>query len=316
MTESITDSYDHCLRLARRSGRNFYFSFIMLPRPTFRAMCVLYAFMRETDDLADRNDVALDVRRQSLERWRHDLRNALAGELPQGPILPALVDVVRRYDIPDRYLFDVISGVESDLTQQRFIDFDDLFRYSYQVAGAVGLCCIHIWGFTDPKAREAAVACGVAFQLTNILRDLYEDAHNDRVYLPQADLDRFDYSADDLRAAAYNDAFRQLMQFQVRRAKHYYARAADLYEYLDRPGRSVYSAMLGIYGRLLKQIEACDFNVFAHPPRLSRPHKIAIAALSLCGRRHTYGVLMPDAAEQIEQRLAAVVADRSLPGDR
>jgi phytoene synthase len=246
-------------------------------------MCVLYAFMRQTDDLADDPGTSVDERRSRLEAWRMQLDTALNGGPPRGMILPALVHVVARRRVPDEYLREVIAGVESDLAPRQFETFDDLSRYCYQVAGAVGLCCIHIWGFDDERARDCAIDCGLALQLTNILRDLGEDARLGRIYLPSCDLRQFGYAETDLRSHVRNDAFRSLMQFEIARARAFYERGAQLHEYLLRPGRRILSAMLRIYGGLLDEIERRDYDVFSRRIRLSTTRKLAITLRSLFG---------------------------------
>jgi phytoene synthase len=281
MTTTLDESFRYCRRVARRTGRNFYFTFLTLPGDLFRDTCALYAFMRHTDDLADSGDPGLDVRREWLARWRAALDAALTGEPAEGLILPALADVVARRGVPHQYLHEVIAGVESDLAPRTFATFDDLARYCYQVAGAVGLCCIHIWGFRDDRALPPAVACGQAFQLTNILRDLGEDARAGRVYLPDCELRQFGYSPANLRDRVLNPQFRDLMRYQVERARDAYARGEELLNYLDRPGRCILTAMLGIYGGLLDTIERRRYDVFSRRIRLSAPRKAAIAARSM-----------------------------------
>ena len=207
MTGSLQASYAHCQTLTRQAARNFFYSFLVLPRGKRRAMCALYAFLRETDDIGD-SDKPLEVRRAELGAWRESLAAAVAGHA-QPPILPALVDTVSRYQIPPQYLYDCIDGVEMDLSDRSYETFADLEAYCYKVASAVGLACIHIWGFRDSSAIEPACQLGVAFQLTNILRDLKEDAQRGRVYLPQEDLRRFNYSREDLFAGRARRAFRR-----------------------------------------------------------------------------------------------------------
>ncbi len=289
MSSPLTDSYAYCQAYARETGRNFYFSFLTLPRRMFRDMCVLYAFMRHTDDLGDAVDLAPSDRAILLHDWRLQLDRALSGEghvNKDDRILTALADMARRRSIPADYLREVIAGVESDLVPRRFTTFSQLERYCYQVAGAVGLCCIHVWGFRDDRAISLAVDCGTAFQLTNILRDLGEDAHNGRIYLPEDELQRFDYRADDLVAGIRDERFARLMQFQVDRAREFYVRGAQLHDCLSRPGRSVLSAMLRIYGSLLREIELSGFDVFTRRIRLSATRKLAIACTSLFARRY------------------------------
>jgi len=285
LSQPLTDSYRYCTSLARRTGRNFYFTFLTLPRTLFRDMCVLYAFMRITDDLGDSFHISVEDRRNHLAHWRGQLHRALAGEMTEGKVFPALADVVARHRIPSEYLDEVINGVQTDLTPRTFRTFDDLSGYCYQVAGAVGLCCIHIWGFHDDRARQAAIDCGTAFQLTNILRDLAEDVSVGRVYLPEEDLRRFDYGPDDLRAGLRDERFREMMQFQVDRAHGYYERAVELYDCLSQPGRRVYSAMYHLYGGLLQEIERRNYDVYSGRVRLSTSRKWCIAASSLLSRR-------------------------------
>ncbi|MGD9857095.1 MAG: phytoene/squalene synthase family protein, partial [Planctomycetaceae bacterium] len=244
MDSTVADSYRYCQRLARRTGRNFYFSFLPLPRPLFRDMCALYAFMRVTDDLGDDESRSPAQRQAALRSWRGELDAVLAGERPSHPVVAALADVQRRHEIPPEYLHAVITGVESDLRPAEIETFAELSDYCYHVAGAVGLCCIHVWGFADPRAKERAVDCGVAFQLTNILRDLRADAQAGRVYLPREDLRQFDYSADDLRGSVRDERFRALMRFQVERARRYYERGAALHALLAPPGRPILASMI------------------------------------------------------------------------
>src|SRR6185369_5380403 len=171
--------YRHSQELARRTAGNFYYSFLTLPRDRFRAMCVLYAFMRVTDDIGDDERPAAD-RTRDLTAWRDALARVCDGGTTDHPVLPAVADILKTYRVPREYLDAVIMGVEADLDTVSFETFAQLNDYCYHVAGAVGLACIHIWGFHDDRAKAAAVDCGTAFQLTNILRDLAEDAARDR----------------------------------------------------------------------------------------------------------------------------------------
>jgi phytoene synthase len=278
---SVAESFEHCQALARHTARNFYYSFLTLPRERRQAMCALYSFMRITDDLGDSAAPAA-TRAAQLASWRVALLAANDGGPGGHPVLPALVDVVRRYGIPVRYLLDVIAGVEMDLMPAAYQTFAELNRYCYHVAGAVGLACIHLWGFHDPRALETAVDCGTAFQLTNILRDLGEDAALGRIYLPAEDLDRFQIAPDELVVADRNglcrdDRFGRLMQFEVERTREYYARARALFGYLDPPGKPILETMLRIYGGLLDEIERRQYDVFSRRVSLSRGRKLLIA---------------------------------------
>ncbi len=289
MACSVAESYDHCRALARQTARNFYYSFLTLPRDRLRPMCVLYSFMRVTDDLGD-SDRPSAVRAAQLENWHENLVQACESGESDHPVLPAMVDVIRRYNIPVKYLLDVIAGVKLDLHPVGFQTFDSLADYCYLVAGAVGMACIHLWGFHDDRAPEAAVACGTAFQLTNILRDLREDAARGRVYIPGEDLDRFQLTeaelvAGDLAGGSRDERFQRLMEFEVARARDYYARARPLLMYLDPAGRPIMETMLRIYGGLLDEIERRRYDVFTTRVELSCGRKLFIAGHSLARQK-------------------------------
>ncbi|MBN72316.1 MAG: terpene synthase [Gimesia sp.] len=290
MTTTLENSYAYCQQLAKQTAGNFYYSFLALRKEQFQAMCVLYAYMRLVDDLGDSPELSLEERGAALTNWRHELQRALDPQ-PQDqseefhPCLPAVVDMIQRYEIPIHYFFDVITGVESDLQPVTFQTFDDLADYCYHVAGVVGLCCIHIWGFHDDRAVEASIDCGLAFQLTNILRDLAEDADLGRVYLPQEDLHRFDYSQSDIQARVYDQRFRELMQFEVDRARVYYQNSERLFEYISPEGRRILKAMHQIYGGILNEIERLDYQVYTTRAGLPRWRKLLIAGEALIASR-------------------------------
>jgi phytoene synthase len=269
---TLADSYAYCERLARREAGNFYHAFRILPAGQRRSMCALYAFLRIADDLSDGpDDVA--VKRLLLADWRRQFVDAVQG-VPSHPLHPALRDAVRKHAIPVEYLHAVLDGVEMDLEPVCYQDFGQLRHYCYHVASAVGLACIHIWGFSDGRAREYAESAGIAFQLTNILRDLGEDAGRGRVYLPREDLRRFDYSEEDLRRRVCDDRFRELMRFQVGRAHRFYEEAAPLTGLLARPGRAVFQVMSRTYRGLLGAMERRRFDVFSRRVRLSSWRKV------------------------------------------
>src|SRR5271170_2464413 len=188
---SVPASYEYCRNLARVAARNFYYGFRLLPSAKRDALCALYAFMREVDDISDEPG-ELAVKQRGLADRRAEMDRALAGERLPSPVWPAFRDTLERYNIPSRYLHDLISGAEMDLTVNVYETFDRLREYCYRVAGTVGLCCVHVFGFSEPSAPELAERLGIAFQLTNILRDVSKDYEMGRVYLPQEDLDRFD----------------------------------------------------------------------------------------------------------------------------
>jgi len=281
----LSEAYRHCQRLAKRAAGNFYYSFLGLPPRHFRAMCALYAFMRVTDDLADSPGRSTAERLEELRAWEEQLRRALKGSDTADLVLRAIVDVVDQFGIPPRYLLDVVDGVRMDLQGFRCETFDDLRRYCYHVAGAVGLCCIHIWGFRQRLPLEEAEACGLAFQLTNILRDLGEDVDAGRVYLPAEDLRRFDYSVDDLRRRVQDDRFRRLMAFQVERARGFYRQAEGLFQWVQPVGHPILRAMLRVYGGILNEIERREFDVFSRRVSLPKWRKVLIAAAAVVAHR-------------------------------
>jgi phytoene synthase len=274
MSYPLPDSYRYCEHVSRTQARNFYYSFLCLPAWKRSSMCAIYAFMRYCDDISDDGG---EDRVARLDDWRAALKRAFEGDYGDSRILPAFHDTAKRHQIPIRYFQDVIDGAEMDLTPRRFKTFAETHDYCYHVASVVGLVCIHVFGFTDPAATPLAVDNGLAFQLTNILRDLREDAQMGRVYLPQEDLRRFGYSEGDLRDGVDNDAFRALMRFQVERAREYYDRAAPLVEMIDADSRPCLRAMRAIYGGILDGIVAQNYNVYRRRARVPGWKKLSIA---------------------------------------
>jgi 15-cis-phytoene synthase len=276
---TLSQSHAWCDRLARREAGNFYHAFRILPSDQRRAMCALYAFMRIADDLADGPGDNAEKRR-ALASWRRQLNEALAGE-DCHPSSAALRQTILGYGIPPRYLEDVLEGVAMDLDTDRYNTFADLYPYCYRVASAVGLACIHIWGFENERALEYAESAGIALQLTNILRDLGEDADRGRIYLPREDLLRFGYDEESLRLRVRDQRFHALMRFQVARAQEYYDAAAPLASLLRPAGRAVFLVMLRTYHGLLEAIVRRDYDVFSSRVRLSKLHKLWLAARAL-----------------------------------
>ena len=275
-------SYRFCGEVARREAKNFYYSFLLLPPARRRSMCALYAFLRRTDDLADEPGEP-EVKRRALDRWRADLDRVLAGGDGDWPGFPALVDMVRRHALPPRHLHEVIDGVVMDLEPRPFATFEDLYAYCYRVASAVGLSCIHIWGFHSDggRAETLAESCGIALQLTNILRDVREDARLGRIYLPVEDLERFGVSAEELTASHPSARLRALLEFEGRRAYDYYGKGAPLVRLVAPVGRPVLRTIVGIYRSLLDEIARRDYDVLAGRVALAPWRKAAIMARSL-----------------------------------
>jgi len=279
----LTSSYRQVEQIARVRARNFYYAFVLLPAEKRRALCAVYAFMRHCDDITD-GDSSEGEKHELLRCWRSQLEGALDGDCRGNPIFPAFLDSVTRFSIPSRCFHWMLDGVEMDLTVRNYETFEDLYRYCFHVAGSVGLTCLHIFGFKDQIAQRYAEECGIAFQLTNILRDVREDASLGRVYLPLEDLRRFDYSCKDLTLGIRDDRFRRLMNFQADRARGYYDRARTLLTLVDRESRPALWAMMEIYGRLLKKIVRSGYDVFGKVIRLSPFEKCSIAAQALAMR--------------------------------
>jgi 15-cis-phytoene synthase len=257
---SLEQSYAHCRRVARARARNFYYSFVLLAKDRKNAMCAMYAFMRFCDDLSDESGASA----AAIERWRKELSEALAGRFSENPVWPAFYDSVQRYSIPRQYFHDMIEGVASDLEPRTIRTFDELYRYCYRVASVVGMTTIHIFGFDAPEALRLAEKCGIAFQITNILRDVREDRENGRVYLPAEDIERF---GADLRT--YDERFVELMRFEAGRARAHYEESAPLLGMVHKRSRASLWALIEIYQRLLGRIERSNFRVLEQ--RISLP---------------------------------------------
>ena len=232
-------------------------------------MCAIYAFMRYCDDISE----AEGASRASIDHWRQDLDCALAGRLPDNPLWPAFIDTLARYKIPHGYFHEMIDGVSGDLEPRQIRTFDELYRYCYQVASVVGLTIIHIFGFEDPEALKLAEQCGIAFQLTNILRDVREDYENRRVYIPAEDIARF--GAD---LTKRNEQFVGLLAFEAARANDYYEKSRPLIQMVDVRSRASLWALIEIYRRLLRRIERSQFDVLSRRARVPTWEKLAILA--------------------------------------
>jgi len=279
---ALAESYLYCRHIARRRARNFYYSFLLLPRAQRDAVCAVYAFMRYSDDLSD-EPARREQAEAAVERWRADLEAALAGDYGDCPLWPAFHDTVRRYRIPAEYFREMIEGIRSDLTPRRFQTFQELYRYCYQVASVVGLTVIHIFGFRSAEALPLAEKCGVAFQLTNILRDIREDLERGRVYLPAEDLARFGVEAQALRAGPAPPGFPELLRFEAARARAHYQESRPLLNLIEPASRPSLWALIEIYSRLLDRIERAGAAALERRVELPRGEKLGIvlrAALS------------------------------------
>ena len=277
MSVSLEDSYRQCCQIARRTAKNFYYSFLVMPPEKRRAMCAIYAFMRRSDDIAD-SAANPAVALEGLRQWRAQVDTALRDGDAADLILPALVDTVRRYAIPHHHFHELLDGTEMDQTATRYATFDDLYKYCYRVASAVGLVVLPIFGYEDKAARTPAEACGIAFQLTNILRDVKEDTRLGRIYLPLEDLKRFGVSEDDIANSRATPQFLKLMEFEAARAHEFYEKAKPLLGMIDADSRGTLAVMIGIYGGILRKIEESNFAVFEGRIRLSAAEKLWIVA--------------------------------------
>jgi phytoene synthase len=271
-------SYAACRQIVRAAHSSFPLAFRLLPPAKRRAMDALYAFMRVTDDLADEpGDPA--AKRAALAGWKAALLAALDGHYSH-PIHPALHDTVRRYAIPPGYLLATIDGVETDLEPVRFATREELWAYCYRVASVVGLACVRIWGLRPGATWEGAdgpaADAGIAFQLTNILRDLGEDLGRGRVYLPAEDCERFGCPPETWRDPAGADRFRALMRFEADRAHAFYRTGDRLVPLLSADGRAIFRVMSGLYRRLLVEVERADFAVFDRRVRVPTWRKGAV----------------------------------------
>jgi phytoene synthase len=279
-TAALREAYAYCQEITRRSSSNFYYAFRLLSPERREALFAVYAFCRFIDDIADD-----DNRRDPaglLARWHDEVGVVYAGT-PTHPISRALADSVRRFPLAQRHFLDLIRGVEMDLTRRRYANFDELYEYCYLVASTVGLLCIEIFGHRQDSARDYAVDLGVAFQMTNILRDVMEDARRERIYLPLEDLRRFDCTEAELLSAHYSPRVGALMAFECGRARAYYLRARGALAPADRSSLAAAEAMRLIYERLLDRIEARHFNVFGPKVTLPRYEKLTLA-LAAWGR--------------------------------
>jgi 15-cis-phytoene synthase len=275
---TLDASYRACRNLVRQANSNFAWTFRVLPPEKRCGMEALYAFARRTDDLGDSHDPN-DVKRSRLLLWRESFTDALNGGF-NDPLLPAIVDTIRRFGIPQKYCLEIIEGVERDLSPIAHVTFTDLREYCYLVASAVGLACVHIWGFTSEAAFEPAIECGVAFQLTNILRDLREDAEQGRVYLPVEDLQRFNVTLADLHVSN-STGLSGLLDLEFQRTRECYQRAEETARHLSADGQRIFSLMFRTYRGLFDELQRRGVGILSERVSLGWHAKLAIAARSM-----------------------------------
>jgi len=266
---------EYCRQKAAASGSSFYYSFLFLPPDRRRAITALYAFCREVDDVVD-ECTDPQLAHAKLAWWRTEIAGLYAGN-PQHPVTNALRPFTGQFQITAERLDEIIAGMEMDLTQTRYLDFAGLERYCYHVAGAVGLLAAGIFGYTDPRTLEYAKSLGTAFQLTNIIRDVGEDARKNRIYLPMDELKKFDVPASDILAARYSENFRELMAFQARRAESFYEKAMQSLPAADRPRQRAGLIMAAIYRATLAEIEREGYRVLTQRTSLTPLRKLWLA---------------------------------------
>ena len=275
MASDLNQAYIHCQRIAKTEAKNFYYAFRTLPASKRRAIYAVYAFCRYCDDIAD-EDLPPEEKRRLLAETRSRLHSPrLASD---DLVFTALEGAISDFAIPRSYLEDVIRGVEMDLDVSRFESFDDLREYCRLVASAVGLICIEIFGYEDPAAIDYAVDFGLAMQLTNIMRDVKEDAERDRIYIPLEDITRFGYSERELMEGRNNESFRSLMDFQAARARGYFDSGERLMPLLSRESRACAGVLHQLYSRILDRIESTGYDVFERRIGLSVSEKLLLVA--------------------------------------
>jgi len=286
-------AYSVCRGITRARARNFYYAFLVLPKRKRESLCAVYAFMRRCDDIADDTSLSSEERHRKLDTWLDALHRAQQGEPSDDPILLALTDTQRRYTIPAGLLDELASGTAMDVDpgasdfenpgapqvpglNVQYRTFDDLKVYCYRVASVVGLVCIHIFGYRDPAAESLAEQCGLAFQLTNIIRDVKEDAAMGRVYLPEDDLAMFGLSAADLLSAPDPARFRPLLAMEAGRARELYQAGDQLSSYISEDSQPALWVLVNIYRKLLEKIADRQFDVFGAKISLTVSEKLRI----------------------------------------
>jgi phytoene synthase len=273
--KSNMDVVKYCRQITKASKSNFYYSFLFLPKRQQEALYSVYAFCRSIDDVVDRNS-SVSKAMEEIKEWRRHIDRCYTGFIDH-PVLTPLAKTIHEYHLPMEYFEELIHGMEMDLHQHRYATFEELHPYCYRVASVVGLICIEIFGYTEAVAREHAIHQGIAFQLTNILRDIKSDAARGRIYLPQEDLKQFGYSEQELLASTYNPAFVELMRFECQRARDYYQKARELLPSRDRHSMVASEIMGEIYYRILQEIERSGYNVFEKKISLPRYTRLGLA---------------------------------------
>ena len=275
---TISDAQAYCTAYTKQSGSNFYYSFLFLPKAKRDAMYTVYAFCKAVDSAVDEPNAGSSPK-DELKRWREELE-AVYSDTPTSPIMVSLAHHVKALGIPKAYFEELLKGVEMDLFNNRYVTFDELSLYCYRVASVVGLICLHVFGVTSARAQDYAVALGMAFQLTNILRDVGTDAAEGRIYLPLDDLRKWHHPEKAILNRIYSPEFRALMEYEASRAHHYYKRADAAFLGLtpsERRGLTVAEIMRGIYSRIFERIEQSNYQVFGPRISLTTTQRVIIA---------------------------------------
>jgi phytoene synthase len=286
---TTAEAYAACRAIAKREAKNFYYAFLALPKRKSDAMCAVYAFMRKADDLADDESMSLEERRGAMAMWLTAWRVARREGMASDPVFIALIDTQRRFNIPDKLLEQLVQGTTMDLypsedasALQTYATFDDLYRYCYLVASVVGLVCIRIFGYKDPRAEKLAEETGIAFQLTNILRDVKEDMERGRIYIPREMMVRFNVSVERVQALAAGARIERNEQAMMcalsERAWEYYGAAEKLAPMIDRDSRAAFEVLVEIYSGLLKRIDMRVGDVFSVRASVPTPVKLGLLA--------------------------------------
>jgi phytoene synthase len=278
-------AYGVCRHIARSAARNFYYGFLVLPARKRNALSAVYAFMRRADDISDDPSLPTDQRREKLAAWMEGLRRVVAGERTDDPVFMALADTQKSFNIPIDLLEKLVEGTAMDVRGLACADggvhydtFEQLYDYCYHVAGVVGLVCIRIFGYRDPRAEKLAEKTGVAFQLTNIIRDVKEDTDLGRLYLPAEDLKRFGVDARALSNGNAAAAFRPVLEFEASRARELYCSADELMPLIDDDSQPALWTLVTVYRRLLDRISQRGYDVFSSRVHLSTSEKLGILA--------------------------------------
>jgi phytoene synthase len=284
-------AYSVCRGITRTAAKNFYYAFLVLPRRKRESLCAVYAFMRKCDDISDDTSLSLSDRRQKLDTWLDALHRTQQGQPTDDAILLALTDAQHRHQIPAGLLDELAHGTAMDVEQAestapsgapglsvQYKTFEDLRLYCYRVASVVGLVCIHVFGYRDPEAEPLAERCGLAFQLTNIIRDVKEDAAMGRVYLPEEDLAKFGLTSSELLATPDPARFRPVLAREADRAREFYASGDALIPYVAEDSQPALWVLVTIYRRLLERIAEKQYDVFTAKVALSTSEKLRILA--------------------------------------